>query len=138
MVSEVILGQFRDLGVSVIAADSDVDLTTGDNDPTRTLIRQVLGAVAQFEKSMLVLKLRAARERTKRRTGRCEGQKPYGYYEGEDKAIKRIKQLYRKPHGEKRMGFRTIARQLNKEGIPTRSGAKWSGVIVKAILMRKK
>ena len=138
MVSEVILGQFRELGVSVIAADSGVDLTTGDDDPTRTLIRQVLGAVAQFEKSIIVLKLRAARERTKRKTGRCEGRKPYGYYEGEDKIIKRIKELYRKPHGEKRMGFGTIARKLNEEGIPTRSGAKWRDTQVKSILTRKK
>ena len=87
MVSEVILGQFRDLGVSVISADSGVDLTTGDDDPTRTLIRQVLGAVSQFEKSVIVLKLRAARERTKRKTGRCEGRKPYGYYPGENNII---------------------------------------------------
>ncbi|HDZ69309.1 MAG TPA: hypothetical protein ENH43_02700 [Phycisphaerales bacterium] len=138
MVSEVILGQFRDLGVSVIAADSDVDLTTGDDDPTRTLIRQVLGAVSQFEKSVIVLKLRAARERTKRKTGRCEGRKPYGYYPGEDKIIKRIKELYRKPHGEKRMGFRTIARKLNEERIPTRSGVPWSDTQIKSILTRKK
>lgn len=137
MVSEVILGQFRDLGVSVISADSGVDLTTGDDDPTRTLIRQVLGAVSQFEKSVIVLKLRAARERTKRKTGHCEGRKPYGYYPGEDRAIERIKQLYRKPRGEKRMGFRAIARQLNKEGVPTRSGADWSDTQVRSILFRK-
>jgi DNA invertase Pin-like site-specific DNA recombinase len=138
MVGEVILGQFRDAGVSVIAADSGVDLTTGDDDPTRTLIRQVLGAVSQFEKSVIVLKLRAARERTKRKTGRCEGRKPYGYYPGEDKIIKRIKELYRKRPGEKRMGFRTIAGQLNKEGIFTRSGVPWSDTQVKSILTRKK
>ena len=138
MVSEVILGQFRELGVSVIAADSDVDLTTGDDDPTRTLIRQVLGAVSQFEKSVIVLKLRAARQRTKRKTGRCEGRKPYGYYPGEDKVIKRIKELYRKPKGEKRLGFMTIAKKLNEEGVPTRTGAKWSDVLVKSILTRKK
>jgi hypothetical protein len=36
------------------------------------LIRQVLGAVAQFEKSVIVPKLRTARVRTRRETGRCE------------------------------------------------------------------
>ena len=138
MVGEVILGQFRNLGISVIAADSGVDLTTGDDDPTRTLIRQVLGAVSQFEKSVIVLKLRAARQRTKRKTGRCEGRKPYGYYPGEAEIIKRIKELYRKPRGEKRLGFMTIAKKLNEEGIPTRTGAKWSDVLVKSILTRKK
>ncbi len=137
MVSEVILSQFRDLGVSVVAADSGVDLTVSDNDPTRKLIRQVLGAVSEFEKSVIILKLRAARQRTKRLTGRCEGRKPFGTYPGEAKTIERMKQLYRKPHKEQRMKFGTIARQLNKEGHPTRTGVKWSGVVVKAILARK-
>ena len=45
----------------MLTADG-ADLTSADGDPTRTLIRQVLGAVAQFEKSVIVLKLRAARE----------------------------------------------------------------------------
>jgi DNA invertase Pin-like site-specific DNA recombinase len=42
------------------------------------LIRQVLGAVAQFEKAVIVSKLKAARMRKKRAEGRCEGRKPFG------------------------------------------------------------
>ena len=53
MVSEVILGQFRDLNVKLVAADSGTELTAGDGDPTRVLIRQVLAAVAEFEKTVL-------------------------------------------------------------------------------------
>ena len=56
LVSEVIPGQFRDLGVRVIAADGGTDLTAGDDDPARVLIRQVLGAVAQFETSRQVVR----------------------------------------------------------------------------------
>ena len=37
LVSEVILGQFRDLGVRVIAADSGTDLTAADERLTATL-----------------------------------------------------------------------------------------------------
>ena len=40
------------------------------------LVRQVLGAIAQFEKASLVAKLKAARERKRKATGRCEGNKP--------------------------------------------------------------
>jgi len=40
------------------------------------LVRQVLGAIGQFEKASLVAKLRAARERKRKATGRCEGNKP--------------------------------------------------------------
>jgi hypothetical protein len=43
--------------------------------PTAIFIRQVLGTVAQLDKAMTVAKLRGARERKKRLTGRCEGRK---------------------------------------------------------------
>ncbi|MFC1652510.1 recombinase family protein [Planctomycetota bacterium] len=36
------------------------------------------------------------------------------------------------------MGCRAIARQLNKEEIPTRSGVPWSGTQVKSVLDRKR
>jgi hypothetical protein len=58
------------LGIELIAVDSpDAFL---DDTPTAVLIRQVLGAVAQFEKANLVAKLAAARKRT----GRHGGQRP--------------------------------------------------------------
>ena len=57
LVGEVILGQFCDLGVKVVAAESGAELTSGDDDPTRVLIRQVLDALAQFETAVVVSKL---------------------------------------------------------------------------------
>jgi site-specific DNA recombinase len=74
----------------------------------------------------------------KAKTGRCEGRKPYGYYEDEEALIKRIKQLHRKPRGEKRLGPYQIARILNKEGWKTRNAAEWYGSHVSAILRRLK
>src|SRR5450759_1925822 len=103
MVSEVLLGEFRKLGVQVIAADSGTDLTVGDDDPTRVLIRQVLGAVAQFEKAALVAKLRAARIRRRRTAGRCEGPKPYGTKPDEAEVLATIRKLHRKPRGGERL-----------------------------------
>jgi hypothetical protein len=55
----VIVGQFSKIGSRILTADG-VDLTSSD-DPTRRPIRQVLGAVAEFEKNVVVLRLRAAR-----------------------------------------------------------------------------
>ena len=51
-----------------------------------------------------------------------EDRKPFGYYPGEAETIKRMKQLYRKPHGEKRLGFYQIATILINEGLSTRKG----------------
>ncbi len=136
LVGEVILSQFRKLGVKVVAADSGTDLTAGDDDPTRVLIRQVLGAVSQFEKSVIVLKLRAARERVRARNGRCEGRKPYGTRPGEAGAVERIRQLRRKPRGRKRLSFAQVAEALNTEGLPTRTGKPWKPGTVYAIVKR--
>ena len=80
---EVIFVQFRDLGVPVIEAASGIVLTADDGDATKVLIRQILGAVAQFDKSVVVSKLRAARDRMRRNEGRCEGRKPFGSFAGE-------------------------------------------------------
>src|SRR5947209_19474331 len=40
------------------------------------MVRQILGAVSQFDKTSLVAKLRQARERVKATKGRCEGRRP--------------------------------------------------------------
>jgi DNA invertase Pin-like site-specific DNA recombinase len=136
LVSEVILGQFRDLGVSVIAADGGTDLTVGDDDPTRVLIRQVLGAVSQFEKAVIVSKLKAARQRKKRATGRCEGRKPYGSKPGEAEVVAYIAKLRRKPKGGERLSFAAIAARLNGEGILSRTGRPWAPETVRGIITR--
>lgn len=135
LVSEVLLAQFRDLGVRVVAADG-TDLTAADEDPTRVLIRQVLGAVAQFEKSVIVAKLRAARVRKRRQLGRCEGRKPFGVRPGEEAVLGRMQQLRRKPRGRDRLSYGVIAAQLNAERLPTRTGAPWRAGTVRRILQR--
>jgi DNA invertase Pin-like site-specific DNA recombinase len=63
----------KGLGVSLIPTTAP-DYFTQDT-PTATLIRQVLGAVAQFEKATLVAKLRAARDRKAQETGKCGGRR---------------------------------------------------------------
>jgi DNA invertase Pin-like site-specific DNA recombinase len=135
MVSEVIIDQLTRAGARVLTADG-ADLTSAEGDPTRTLIRQVLGAVAQFDKSVTVLKLRAARERIRRREGRCEGRKPFGTRPAEFAALERIRHLRRKPKGESRLSVAAIAERLNEEGIPTRQGGPWGASSVYAILRR--
>jgi len=136
MVSEVILAEFRKLGVKVIAAESGTDLTVSDDDPTRKLIRQVLGAVAEFEKSVIVSKLRAARVRKRRSEGKCEGRKAFGEKQGEAEILGYIRKLYRKPRGGKRLSYAAIADKLNAEGIATRTGTPWAPGTVYGILKR--
>jgi DNA invertase Pin-like site-specific DNA recombinase len=57
-------------GIELVAVDSPQAFL--DDTPTATLIRQILGAVSQFEKTALVAKLAAARKRL----GKPGGKKP--------------------------------------------------------------
>ncbi|WKA26543.1 recombinase family protein [Bradyrhizobium roseum] len=60
--------------INIIAADKPDQFV--DDTPTAVLVRQILEAVAQFDKAMTVAKLRGARERKRRKTGaKVEGRK---------------------------------------------------------------
>ena len=137
MVSEVILQQLADAGCKVIAADSGTDLNDDTDDPTRRLIRQVLGAVAEFDRRVTVLKLRAARDRKSRKIGRrVEGRKGFGMWPGEVAAVARIRELHRKPHGRDRMPLQAICNQLNQEGVTSRTGKPWTRQTLHKIIQR--
>lgn len=126
MIQETAIADLRKNGFTLISV-AEPDLMASD--PTRVLMRQLMGAVAQYDKSQIVAKLRGARQRARAKTGRCEGRKPYGYYEGEANVIERMGAL--RASG---MGFDRIAAALNAEALPTRSGSPWHGVVVNRIL----
>jgi DNA invertase Pin-like site-specific DNA recombinase len=129
MVQEATIADLQKHGFTLISvAEPDLMAT----DPTRILMRQLMGAVAQYDKCQIVLKLRGARLRKKAKEGRCEGRKPYGFYDGEDAVIERMKAL--RVTG---LGFDRIAAQMNAEGLKTRTGARWHGLVVNRILTGK-
>src|SRR3954447_21945070 len=52
------------------------DDLTDSSDPTRKMMRQIAGSFAEYEKSRLVSKLKAARDRKRvANGGKCEGRK---------------------------------------------------------------
>ena len=73
MVQEVGYARLRERGINLIAADSPNAFQ--DDTPTAKLVRQVLGAIAEFDKAMTVAKLRGARDRKRKAVGKCEGRK---------------------------------------------------------------
>jgi DNA invertase Pin-like site-specific DNA recombinase len=118
MTQEAAIGDLRKNGFELLSV-AEPDLCS--DDPTRILTRQLLGAVAQYDKSQIVAKLRGARMRKKAATGRCEGRKPFGYYEGEQVILDRIRALR-----DGGVTYAAIAAKLNSEGVPPRKvGARW-------------
>jgi DNA invertase Pin-like site-specific DNA recombinase len=137
MAGEIILAEFRKLGVKVISADGGVDLTVGEDNPTGQLVRQILGAISAWEKCLIVQKLRASRLRLRRAGQRCEGRKPYGVSEQEQAIIKKVRLMR-----QQGTSFMQIANNLNNAGIAprtaTRAGqsTKWHPPMIQRILAR--
>jgi DNA invertase Pin-like site-specific DNA recombinase len=129
MVQETIIGDLRKRGFELLSV-MEPDLL--QYDPTRILMRQIFGAIGQYEKAMIVAKLRGARQRMKASTGRCEGAKPYGELDGETAVLERIQTLRNDGYG-----FDRIAAALNSEGFKPRRGAKWHGFAVNKIVSRQ-
>ena len=132
IVAEICIREFQKIGVRVVSAEG-VDLTAGtDLNPTAKLIRQILAAIAEFDRCVTVNKLRGARQRKKQQTGRCEGVKPFGELPGEvvtSSYIQQMSKLRYKPE--------TIAHVLNSESYPSRSGKPWSASTIRKILARQ-
>ena len=114
----------------LIAADSPD--TFIDDTPTAVLIRQILGAVSQFEKAMLVAKLKGARDRKKRQTGKCGGRKSYAERSGEMVAL--AKKLHRYPVNGNRRSLRDVANELALQGFKAASGNPFGAAAVKRMV----
>jgi DNA invertase Pin-like site-specific DNA recombinase len=129
MIQETLLSDFRKRGITVISV-SEPDLCS--DDPSRKLMRQIFGAIAEYDKAMIVLKLRGARQRMKARTGHCEGSKPFGAVADHRPTIDRILTL--RGSG---MAVDTIAETLNSEGLRSKTGGKWYGSSVRNVILRE-
>ena len=130
MVQEVGFAMLQARGINLIAADSPTSFL--DDTPTARLIRQVLGAVSEFEKAMVVAKLRGARDR-KRKTGvKVEGRKSIA--ETKPDVVALARRLNRKaPKGGQRT-LRQIAAEMAAAGHLTRTGKPYAPAAVARML----
>ncbi|WP_139491827.1 recombinase family protein [Brevibacillus dissolubilis] len=120
--------------VSFVSTSESFDTDT----PSGRLTLQVLGAVAEFERERI-------RERVfdnmhhAARNGKWLTQSPYGYrleqkeliiHEQEAEVVRRVYDLYL----NQGLGYLTIAKRLNEEGIPSPHKKEWSLRAIKLML----
>jgi DNA invertase Pin-like site-specific DNA recombinase len=125
---------------------SSVDLTENaslrysPDDPTRALVRRMLGSIAQYEREVIRLRLIAGRTQKKLNGGYAGGGPPYGWIAvrgdlvkvpAEQNAIRLMRRL-RADGGS----YRGIAAELERRGIAPRRNAKWRPGTIRAILIR--
>jgi DNA invertase Pin-like site-specific DNA recombinase len=145
MIQESIIADFKRNGFELVSV-TEPDMCS--DDPTRKLLRQMLGAFAEYECTMIALKLKGARLRAaaKRGASYVEGRVPFGYrvmkHDGipvrvpeptEQATIARMKQLR-----DDGCSLAKIAETLTGEGRRARAGKKWYERQVARILGRSK
>ena len=131
MVQEVGFAKLQALGIKLVAADSPHSFL--DDTPTSKLIRQILGAVSEFDKAMVVAKLKGARERKRVITGKkVEGRK--SHVELRPELVALVRQLRRKrPKGGQR-SLRDISAELAQCGIMNERGVPFSAASINSML----
>jgi DNA invertase Pin-like site-specific DNA recombinase len=128
LIQETIVADMLKKGYVLVSA-MEPDLCS--TDPSRILVRQVFGAIAQYEKAMLVLKLRGARDRQRARGIKCDGRKAFGEKDGEAPILQKIRDL--RSQGK---DSGAIAFILNVSGNLSRYGKPWRPGTISKILSR--
>lgn len=121
-------------------ASGESDLRDDPDDPSRRMIRQILGAVSEYERAMISLRLRRGRERKAATGGFAFGSPAFGYraQEGvlvpndrEQVALTRMREL--RAEG---LSLRQIADVLHAEGHRSKRGGRWHPQTVARVLER--
>jgi DNA invertase Pin-like site-specific DNA recombinase len=126
MVQEQVLADAWKTGATVTSC-SETERTycrpDSPEDPARTLIRQVLGAVAAYERAMIRLRLVRGRRMRLVREGWAGGPVPYGWTDPDEQATLAHVEAQRRAG----MSWRRLAADLNTRGMRKRNGTEWHG-----------
>lgn len=142
IVQETLLAEVKRLAGTVFstAASESAYLIDDPDDPSRRLIRQVLGAVAEYERSMIALRLRAGRRAKSSKGGYAYGSPPFGYRaeggalvpeEREQAVLARAVQLRSQGNS-----LRQVATILNAEGLAPKRLGSWHPTSLARVLKR--
>jgi DNA invertase Pin-like site-specific DNA recombinase len=141
MIQEQFVADLQRNGVTLYSTQ-EPDLCS--KDPARILVRQIMGAFAQYDRAMIVSRLRGARQRIRARGGRCEGRSPYGYKIAGDKGQKALHPIASEQEVIKQIrvlrdsgsNIYSITSWLNASQFKPRGGTQWHPQQVVRILDR--
>lgn len=142
MVQELLLRKLSDLGGIVLSTrENENEMLNGESkDPSRKLVRVIMGAISEYDREMTVDRLAAGRAAKAARGGHAHGALPYGYRSANGKlapipaeqaALVKMKAL-----AAQGVSTREIARVLTAEGHPTKRSGTWCAATVSRILKR--
>lgn len=137
VLAETLVQRLRDQGTPVRSA-SEPDLDTDTDDPTKVLVRQVLGAISQYERQVIRGRMLAGKAAKAARGGYVGGRPRFGWRaeggqlvadEAEQAVVRRAREL--RGRG---LSLRAIGAQLGASGVSPRGGGRWGPTQVSRIL----
>jgi len=143
VLQESLLAEVRRMGGQIFTTSAGEAgyLADDPDDPSRKLIRQVLGAVNEYERAMIALRLRSGRRAKAERGGFAYGSPALGYrakggelvpVDDEQATVDRIIELHRSG-----ASLRTICTTLQSEGHRTKRGSTtWHPQVVARVISR--
>jgi DNA invertase Pin-like site-specific DNA recombinase len=141
LLQEQLLREVWAMGREVLSClGSEQSLRDDPDDPGRRMLRQILGAVNEYERSMIVLRLRKGRAAKAAHGGYAYGAPPLGQRvedrelvpdPAEQAAVARMAEL--RSAGK---SLREIITVLNAEGYRTKRGGQWHPSTVARVLAR--
>lgn len=139
ILSETIVTRLQRSGVRVESV-SEPDLD--GEDATRVLVRQVLGALAQYERALIRARMMAGKAAKAARGGYVGGRPRYGWQakdgalvpdEREQQAITLARRLRRGG-----LSLRQIADRLSKAGHTPKGGGRWHPPLIARLVQRRR
>lgn len=132
VIQETVLSEAKRVGMKVfstMAGESEY-LVDDLNDPTRKLIRQILGAIGDYDRAMIRLRMKAGADRKKAGGGYGGGGVPFGYrvnplthdLEADPREQEALALMVSLKGSE---SLRGIARRLDEAGLAPRKGKSW-------------
>ena len=144
ILQEQLLAEIRRLGGELFSTSGGeaAFLVDDPDDPSRKMIRQVLGAVSEYERSMIALRLRSGRRRKAELGGYAYGSPPLGYTARDrslvplaDEQVVLATMVELRAQGA---SLRQICLALEARGYRTKRGlTRWHPAVVSATLARQ-
>lgn len=142
LVQETLMQAVWKAGAEVYScAPDENNLRDDPDDPTRKLVRRMLGLINDYERDMIVLRMRRGRRLKGNRGGFAFGSPAFGQRSvnkqlvndpTEQATLRRMRELHRAAQST-----RHIARTLNSEGRATKRGKEWTSASVSDALRRE-
>jgi len=145
VLQEQLLMEIRRMGAEVFstAGGEQEYLRDDPDDPSRRLIRQILGAVYDYERGMIRLRLRRGRQRKADKGGYAGGRPPFGYTAAGGELVPHPQEqaVLDQVQGLRDQGasLRELAALLQESGVANKSGGvRWHPTQVARLLARNR